>query len=204
VHRRAQRNNPKPNNYNNRGPSNNNGKCPICQGYEKEGHTVVQCWYCFDESYGSKRRTAIEATHSYGVDTNWYTDTDATYHITSELEKLDVRHKYNGTDQVNTVSGLGMNISHIGNSVISTPHRDLILKNILHVPQATKNLLFVHRFTIDDHASLEYFPNFFLVEDLDTWRSLLNGWCRHGLYPLPPKVEKACFWSCEAIPCLVA
>jgi hypothetical protein len=33
---------------------------------------------------------------SYGVNTNWYVDTRATDHITSELEKLMVRDKYHG------------------------------------------------------------------------------------------------------------
>jgi hypothetical protein len=57
-----------------------------------------------------------------------------------------------------------MNISHIEHSIISTPSRDLVLKNILHVPDATKNMLFVHHFTTDNHTSLEYFPKKFLVK----------------------------------------
>jgi hypothetical protein len=36
---------------------------------------------------------------SYGVDTNWYTDTGATDHITGELDKLMVRDKYHNTDR---------------------------------------------------------------------------------------------------------
>jgi hypothetical protein len=55
-----------------------------------------------------------------------------------------MRTKYNGNDQVHTASGVGINISHISRLVISTPSRDLVLKNILHVPEADKNLLFVH------------------------------------------------------------
>jgi hypothetical protein len=88
----------------------------------------------YDESYGVERKTATTATNSYLIDMNRYTDIGAIDHITGELEKLDVRNKYNGNDQVTTASGSGMNISHIGHSSISTPSRDLILKNILHVP----------------------------------------------------------------------
>jgi hypothetical protein len=36
-----------------------------------------------------------------------------------------------------------------------------VLKNILHVPNATKNMLSIHQFTTDNRASLEYFPFFF-------------------------------------------
>jgi hypothetical protein len=71
-----------------------------------------------------------------------------------------VKHKYNVMDQVHTATGSGMSINHIGNSVMSTQHRDLVLKNILHVPLATKNLVSVHRFTSNNHTSLEYFPIF--------------------------------------------
>jgi hypothetical protein len=59
--------------------------------------------------------------NSHTVDNNWYTDTGATNHITGELEKLAVREKYNGADQVHTANGAGMDIRHIGQSTIRTP-----------------------------------------------------------------------------------
>jgi hypothetical protein len=34
-----------------------------------------------------------------------------------------------------------MNISHIGHSIVKTPHRNLMLKNVLYVPKANKNLI---------------------------------------------------------------
>jgi hypothetical protein len=141
----------------------------------------------YDESYGAERKTDVAATNLYGIDTTWYTNTGAIYHITGDLKKLDVRNKYNGNDQVHTTSGSGRNISH---SIISPPSCDLILRNILQVPQDVKNLLFIHRFTTNNHASLEYFPNFFLVKDLDTSITFLKGWCRQRLYPLPAKLMK--------------
>jgi hypothetical protein len=78
---------------------------------------------------------------SYNVDKNWYTDTGATDHITSELEKLAFKEKYNGGDQVHNTSGIGMDISHIGYSMIHTPSCNLDLKNILHVPSIEKTSL---------------------------------------------------------------
>lgn len=53
------------------------------------------------------------------------------------------------------------------------------------VPQATKNLVFVHRFASDNRAFLEFHPNFFLVKDKDTKKVLLEGRCERGLYSLP-------------------
>ena len=79
-------------------------------------------------------------TNSYGVDTNWYMDCGATDHITSDLEKLTVRERFTGGDQIHTANGSGMSINHIGYAAISTPDRNLHLKDVLHVPEATKDL----------------------------------------------------------------
>jgi hypothetical protein len=123
--------------------------------------------------------------NSYTVDNNWYTDTGATDHITGELEKLAVREKYNGGDQVHTANGAGMSIRHIGHSTIRTPDKNLELRNILHVPSTTKNLVSVHHLASDNNVYLEFHPNFFLIKDRDTRSTLLSGPCRRGMYPLP-------------------
>jgi hypothetical protein len=98
--------------------------------------------------------TMREVNSSHGADTNWYYDTGATDHITSNLEKLMIRDQYHGKDKIHTTNGEGLHISHIGYPAIQTPNRDLHLKNILHVPNATKNLLSVHKLTIDNDAFL--------------------------------------------------
>uniref|UniRef100_A0A453EQ70 Retrovirus-related Pol polyprotein from transposon TNT 1-94-like beta-barrel domain-containing protein n=1 Tax=Aegilops tauschii subsp. strangulata TaxID=200361 RepID=A0A453EQ70_AEGTS len=73
-----------------------------------------------------KRKIAAAADTSYGVDTNWYMDTGATNHITGEPEKLTMHEQYRGQDQVYTAAnGVGMEISHIGQAVIKTPHKNL-------------------------------------------------------------------------------
>jgi hypothetical protein len=146
----------------------------------------LDCWYHYDESYSSSSsKTVAAATQGYGVDTNWYTDTAATDHVTSELDKLTVQNKYKGSDHIVTASGAGMDICNTGHAVIKTPIKSLHLKNILHVPTSQKSLVSIHRLTSDNHTSLEYFPNYFLVKDLETRRVLLHGRCKDGLYPLP-------------------
>jgi hypothetical protein len=71
-------------------------------------------------------------------------DSGATDHITSELEKLTTRDKYNGDEQVHTVNGTGMEIHHVGHSILRSPTRNIHLNNILHVPNVHKNLLSVN------------------------------------------------------------
>lgn len=159
---------------------------PICQLCKKKGHTAPSCWYRFDENYVPEEKTASAAINSYGIDTNWYTDTGATDHITSELDKLAVREKYTAGDQIHTASGAGMDIHHIGHTVVRAPSRNLYLNNVLHVPKANKNLVSVHRLASDNQAFLEFHPNFFLIKDQVTKRVLLKGRCEGGLYPLSP------------------
>jgi histone deacetylase 1/2 len=101
------------------------------------------------------------AYNSYDVDTNWYTDTGASDHITSNLEKLSVRDKYKGNDQIHTASGAGMKISHIGHTIVPTSFRNFHLNNVLCVPDAAKNLVSVHRLTRDNSAFLEFHPTIF-------------------------------------------
>jgi hypothetical protein len=119
------------------------------------------------------------------VDNDWYADSGATDHITSELDKLVVRDKYNGTEKVHTASGAGMEISHTGNSFIHTSTRTLELCNVLHIPKATKNLMSIHRFVMDNNIFFEIHPWFFLIKDQDTRSILLRGRCRDGMYPIP-------------------
>ncbi|BAF18023.1 Os05g0527300 [Oryza sativa Japonica Group] len=85
------------------GGVDNRPKCQLCY---KRGHTVINCWYRYDEDFVPDEKYAGSAT-SYGIDTNWYVDTSATDHVTGELDKLTVRDRYKGQDQVHTASGAG-------------------------------------------------------------------------------------------------
>jgi len=110
---------------------------PLCQVCFKKGHTAGKCW--FDKNYVPDPMLVVAATsnsssYAYNIDTNWYTDTGATYHITGELEKLTLPNKYNGGDQIHTANGAGLNISHIGHTTVCTPNCDIHLKNVLYVP----------------------------------------------------------------------
>ena len=141
------------------------------------------CWHRF-EDYQPYTKTAGAAQVNYGVDTNWYVDNGATDHITAELEKLSVRDKYKGTDQVHTASGSGMQISNIGHAILHTPIKPLHLQNVLHVPSANKSLVSVHHLTSDNNTFIEFHPHYFLIKDRATKKTLHHGKCEGSLYPL--------------------
>lgn len=160
---------------------------PTFQICEKEGHTARCCWYRMDETYQDDNPSAnLAATSNYKVDTNWFSDTGATDHITSDLDRLAIRERYNGGDQVQVGNGAGLNISHTGHSSIDTVDRPLVLRNILHVPAITKHLLSVHKFTLDNKVFFEFHLWHFLVKDHLTWKTLLARQCKGGLYHLKP------------------
>ena len=92
----------------------------------------------------------------YGVDSNWYLDSGATDHIIGDLEKLTVRDRYTGGEQIHTASGSGMAIQHIGYSAIHTPDRDIHLNKILHVPEANKSLISASRLATDNNTFIKY------------------------------------------------
>jgi hypothetical protein len=79
------------------------------------------------------------------VDPNWYSDTGATDHITSDLDHLSFHERYHGNDNVQVGNGAGLRIEHIGHSSINTStSKNLALRNVLHVPHITKNLISIH------------------------------------------------------------
>jgi hypothetical protein len=151
----------------------------------------MECWHHFDENFVPNDKYAgATATSSYGVDSNWYTDTEATNHVTSELEKLTIHDKYRGNDEIHTASGACMNISRIGHSVVKTPIHNLMWKNVLYTPKATKNLISVHKLAANNYAFLEYHPDFSVIKDRAMRKPLLRGRCHNSLYPLPVKSLK--------------
>jgi hypothetical protein len=79
-------------------------KFPPYQICGKQNHSIFKCFKHFDPSMGKKSGNAVStySAQSYGVDTNWYADSEATNHVTNELDKLAVRDAYTGGDQIYT------------------------------------------------------------------------------------------------------
>uniref|UniRef100_A0A2N9IMI3 Uncharacterized protein n=1 Tax=Fagus sylvatica TaxID=28930 RepID=A0A2N9IMI3_FAGSY len=95
---------------------------------------------------------ALLATPTHTPDPNWYSDTGATHHLTSELANLNVRaDEYHGPDQIRVGSGFGENtvmradISHKGYKCFHIPtgrtyiSRDVIFLETQFPFQKTQN-----------------------------------------------------------------
>jgi hypothetical protein len=167
--------------------SRGNNSRPECQICGKIGHTAIKCWYRMDESFQDENPSvALASTSSYKVDPNWYSDTGATDHITSDLDHLVMRDQYQGKDMVQVGNGVGLKIGHVGSYYINTDTHPLALNNALHVPKISKHLLSVHKLSCDNNVFFEFHPWYFLIKDQVTRNLLREGKCESGLYPLKP------------------
>lgn len=79
-------------------------------------------------------------------------------------------------------NGEGLSISHLGTSTFCPSSQTFLLRNLLHVPLITKNLLSVSQFANDNNVFFEFHPQLCLVKDLTTQTVLLQGKLHKGLY----------------------
>uniref|UniRef100_A0A8R7TNZ4 Integrase catalytic domain-containing protein n=1 Tax=Triticum urartu TaxID=4572 RepID=A0A8R7TNZ4_TRIUA len=165
---------------------NYNGPRPRCQLCKKAGHEVLDCWHRYDENFVPDSKLVAAAMREQGGDGVWYVDSGATDNVTNELEQLALRETYHGNDQIHTASGKGMDICHISQASLSSPtlQRDLVLKDVLHVPQADKNLASMSRLATDNDVFFETHPRYFFIKDRATRAALYHGRCVGGLYPI--------------------
>jgi hypothetical protein len=137
-----------------------------------------------DASYYEDPPSAAMTAMTSKVDADWYTDTGTSDHITSDLDRLALHERYHGNDQVQVGNGSGLRIMHIGHSSINIVDHPLALCNVLHVLEIVKPLMFVHKFSRDNDVFFEYHPWHFSIKDRQSRRSLLDGLCESGLYPI--------------------
>jgi hypothetical protein len=81
-------------------------------------------------------------------------------------------------------NGNGLQISNTGSSLLITPHTKLSLKDILHCPNASSNLLSIQKFCKDNNYYFIFTSSYFVIKDMLTKEVLLQGPSRAGLYPI--------------------
>nr|KYP72473.1 hypothetical protein KK1_005062 [Cajanus cajan] len=99
-------------------------------------------------------------------DDQWYPDSRATNHLTPYLSNLSSKSDYTGPDKITMGNGQALGINHIGTSYFVTPMSSTIftLKDLLHVPQITKNLVSVSKFCRDNKVYIEFHTHHCLVK----------------------------------------
>uniref|UniRef100_A0A803NKH8 GAG-pre-integrase domain-containing protein n=1 Tax=Cannabis sativa TaxID=3483 RepID=A0A803NKH8_CANSA len=118
--------------------------------------------------------------------TAWFLDSGATHHMTNDPDQLNSVNDYKGKAKVVVGNGSSLSIHHIGSSSVGTkfPNHSLVLQDILHVPNVTKNLLSISQFTKHNHVILEFDEFSCLIKDNTTKQVHLQGHLSEGLYML--------------------
>jgi len=164
--------------------SNSAPQCQICG---RTRHITVKCWYRYDYSYDTNENltqafVATTVSDPHDTDPNWYTDTGANSHMTSDLGNLDDPQPYMGNDHVMIGDGLQLSISHIGNTNLDSSHGKLELQDVLVVPNIKKNLISVSKLTKDLSCAIEFISSGFKIKDRITGLILATGRRQGGLY----------------------
>lgn len=76
---------------------------------------------------------------------------------------------------VYAANGQSMQITHTGSSQFISNNKIFVINDILTVPLASKNLLSVKQFCVDNSISIEFCPLNVIVKDLATEEVLFEG-----------------------------
>lgn len=99
------------------------------------------------------------------------------------MSNLAISNETPSGQQIHAANGAGLSITHTEQSSFISPSNHVFhLKNLLHVPSVTKNLLTVSQFAHDNNIYFEFHPSFCLVKDQATGNILLKGLLQDGLY----------------------
>ncbi|PKU71260.1 Retrovirus-related Pol polyprotein from transposon TNT 1-94 [Dendrobium catenatum] len=159
------------------------GECQICG---KRGHSAVNCWHRGNFSYTPPQSSASSvALVVESEPAPWYLDSGALAHLTPDALPLQQQQSYSGRDQVFVGNGHSLPIQNVGNGLLPTPTRKLLLNDLFHVPKLTHRLISISKLTNDNNCSIKFDKSGFCVKDLMTKQPLLHGQCRNGLYPIP-------------------
>lgn len=90
----------------------------------------------------------------------WYMDTGATSHMTSNEGNLS---SYFNLGNAHKITVGNDHLIPIQGTVLSSSFLIFSLNNILHAPHLIKNLDYVRQFTIDNYASVKFDPLVFLL-----------------------------------------
>ncbi|KAM1099692.1 hypothetical protein ACFX15_006016 [Malus domestica] len=118
--------------------------CQICG---KKNHSAQFCLYRNSNVQNSPPTAMHVNTVSNSVVPSaspqqfWLTDSGATSHMTADLNNLSLATPYSSTETIQTASGAGLSISHIGSSHIPTPIKPLQLHYVLY-DKATGRIMF--------------------------------------------------------------
>jgi hypothetical protein len=165
----------------------NRSPCQICG---KSGHQALDCYqrtnYAYQGRHPPTQLAAMVAQNNAEFESqDWLADSGANAHITADAENITHPQQFEGNDVVGVGNGAGLVIKNTGSSFLHSNNSKFLLRNVLHCPKATANLLSINKFCLDNDCLFELTGYDFTVKDNQTGMVLLHGPCENGLYPIP-------------------
>ncbi|GKA99629.1 ribonuclease H-like domain-containing protein [Tanacetum coccineum] len=115
---------------------------------------------------------------------NWNMDTGASFHLAENTCMLTSFSNSSLYKSVIIGNGQPIPVTHMGHSLLHTPHKPLHLHHVLVTPNIIKNLIFVRQFTRDNNVSTDFDAYGFSVKDYQIRRLLLRCDSTGDLYPV--------------------
>lgn len=113
--------------------------------------------------------------------TLWYSDSKASSNVKGNIHHLISPTEYNGFTTIIVANGEQMKITHTSFSQLSNGTHNFVLNDMFVIPMASKNLLFVYHFCLDNNI---------YIRDVDTKWIMMEGRQQNGLYDLPVKINR--------------
>lgn len=113
--------------------------------------------------------------------------------MTGNRDKLFNLTSYTGRDYVMVGNGEKLKITHIGDAQLPAKHNDILLHDVLLVPDIKKNLLSVSQLTSDLPCYFEFTSDGFVVKEQKTNQVMAKGNKKGGLYVLDGTEKQALF-----------
>lgn len=124
----------------------------VCQFYGKLSHTAKKIWKITKKQ---PQKSTNYASASAKRDSSWLLDLGSTHHVTTDLSKMKLNTKYDGTESLIISDGSTLPITHIGSISLSAFNKNFNLDNTLCILKAKKKLIFVSQFCDSNSTSIE-------------------------------------------------
>ena len=152
---------------------------------------MVECNNGKDEGRTLGRNTSIySGIHPYSISLNasdtsydkpWITDSGATDHMTFESSLFITYSPCPSTRKVVTADGSLTTVAGIGDVQINS---SLTLKNVLHVPKLSTNLISIHKLTHDLCCQFTFDDTYCIFQEKDSGKTIGRAKEQNCLYYL--------------------
>ncbi|KAJ9565548.1 hypothetical protein OSB04_001514 [Centaurea solstitialis] len=152
--------------------------CPI-PGLTSEQYETFLKHFADMENTDKGGTTPMACMTGKNDDDDWVVDSGSTEHVTHNSHMLQNMTQSRFEDPVVISSGDAIPVEGRGECTLPGGTK---IKGVLHVPKFTCNMLFVSRLSKNLQSAITFFPDFCVMQKLNT-RSLIGaGECKKGLY----------------------